>query len=187
MRHSWVRSPQTAQEPCISRETTFSSRLTALTRGTKVRIYPRNFRAEFGFYEYYRRRCAFFGPFRFCLDGSRSNRRRHERRGARSNARVSIQEPPSTDGSVQPQQRGRGSTSWGAGVRRFHTSCLTLFLAQPTFDRFLRHPWSNLTSTFLNFEGAGSGGYVRLVRPVFSHLNMSCSSQSPLPLPIDVV
>lgn len=27
-------------------------------------------------------------------------------------------------------------------------------------DRFLRHPWSNLTSTFLNFEGAGSGGYV---------------------------
>ena len=28
-----------------------------------------------------------------------------------------------------------------------------------TYNRFLRHPWSNLTSTFLNFEGAGSGGY----------------------------
>jgi hypothetical protein len=144
MRHSWVRSPQTAQEPCISRETTFSSRLTALTRGTKVRIYPRNFRAEFGFYEYYRRRCAFFGPFRFCLDGSRSNRRRHERRGARSNARVSIQEPPSTDGSVQPQQRGRGSTSWGAGVRRFHTSCLTRFFGSTYFRQILATPMVQL-------------------------------------------
>ena len=30
------------------------------------------------------------------------------------------------------------------------------------FDRFLQHPWSNLTSTFLNFEGAGSGGCVPL-------------------------
>jgi hypothetical protein len=29
-----------------------------------------------------------------------------------------------------------------------------------SFNRFLRHPWSNLTSTFLNFEGAGAGGYV---------------------------
>ena len=27
-------------------------------------------------------------------------------------------------------------------------------------DRFLQHAWSNLTSMFLNFEGAGSGGYV---------------------------
>lgn len=25
-------------------------------------------------------------------------------------------------------------------------------------NRFLEHPWSNLTSTFLNFEGAGAGG-----------------------------
>ena len=45
------------------------------------------------------------------LDGSRSNRRRHERRSARSNARVSIQESLSADGIVQPQQRGRGSAS----------------------------------------------------------------------------
>ncbi|KAH9990656.1 hypothetical protein BJV74DRAFT_421616 [Russula compacta] len=29
---------------------------------------------------------------------------------------------------------------------------------------FLRHPWSNLTSTFLNFEGAGSGGRPFLFR-----------------------
>jgi hypothetical protein len=45
------------------------------------------------------------------------------------------------------------------------SSCALIFL----FDRFLRHPWSNLTSTFLNFEGAGAGGYVRSPR-VFSVL-----------------
>lgn len=37
----------------------------------------------------------------------------------------------------------------------------SFFFVHSSFDRFLRHPWSNLTSTFLNFEGAGSGGYVR--------------------------
>ena len=42
-------------------------------------------------------------------------------------------------------------------------------LSHLLFDRFLQHPWSNLTSTFLNFEGAGSGGYVPLIPP-----NPSC-------------
>jgi len=36
------------------------------------------------------------------------------------------------------------------------------------FYRFLRHPWSNLTSTFLNFEGAGSGGCVSSTLPMSS-------------------
>jgi hypothetical protein len=59
----------------------------------------------------------------------------------------------------------------------------------PSFDRFLRHPWSHLTSTFLNFEGARSGGDIRSMPPVSSvsiHLNASYSSQLPLHLPIDV-
>jgi hypothetical protein len=42
----------------------------------------------------------------------------------------------------------------------------------PDFDmtsyRFLRHPWSTLTSTFLNLEGAGSGGYDPSVRSFIS-------------------
>jgi len=41
-------------------------------------------------------------------------------------------------------------------------------LSHLLFDRFLQHPWSNLTSTFLNFEGAGSGGYVPLIPPDLS-------------------
>jgi len=79
-----------------------------------------------------------------------------------------------------------------AGVRRFHISCLPRFLFT-SFDGFLRHPLSNLTSTFLDFEGACSGGYVHampVMPPVSSlsiHLDASCSSQVPLPLPFDIV
>ncbi|KAI0301738.1 hypothetical protein B0F90DRAFT_1936153 [Multifurca ochricompacta] len=35
---------------------------------------------------------------------------------------------------------------------------------------FLRHPWSNLTSRFLNIEGAGSGGYVSYPQP--THIDL---------------
>lgn len=47
------------------------------------------------------------------------------------------------------------------------------------FDRFLQHPWSNLTSTFLNFEGAGSGGYVSLIPPILSMSNLTILRSRP--------
>jgi Peptidase family M28 len=49
------------------------------------------------------------------------------------------------------------------------------FLASPIFipclNRFLRHPWSNMTSIFLNFEGAGSGGYVLQLSVIHPNFN----------------
>ena len=48
-------------------------------------------------------------------------------------------------------------------------------LSSPSFtcslNRFLRHPWSNLTSMFLNFEGAGSGGYVSTLPVIHTNFN----------------
>jgi hypothetical protein len=48
-------------------------------------------------------------------------------------------------------------------------------LSSPIFTcclrRFLRHPWSSLTSMFLNFEGAGPGGYVPQLLTIYSNFN----------------
>ena len=48
----------------------------------------------------------------------------------------------------------------GAQTCAVFMHCLPSPIFTRYLNRFLRHPWSNLTSTFLNFEGAGSGGYV---------------------------
>ena len=48
----------------------------------------------------------------------------------------------------------------GAQTCAIFIHCLSSPIFTRCLNRFLRHPWSNLTSTFLNFEGAGSGGYV---------------------------
>lgn len=47
----------------------------------------------------------------------------------------------------------------------------TPFTSLTNISRFLEHPWSNITHTFLNLEGASSGGYVlRACLEDLSHL-----------------
>ena len=48
-------------------------------------------------------------------------------------------------------------------------------LSSPIFtcclSRFLQHPWSSLTSMFLNFKGAGPGRYVPQLLTIYSNFN----------------
>ena len=49
--------------------------------------------------------------------------------------------------------------------------CLSSPIFTCCLNRSLRRPWTNLTSMFLNFEGAGSGGYVLQLAVVHPNFN----------------
>jgi hypothetical protein len=67
------------------------------------------------------------------------------------------------------------------GAPYYALSVLPNFYMLP--EQTLWHSWSNLTSMFLNFEGAGSGGYVPPQLPVIHPNFNSRRSQSTFPLP----
>ena len=59
----------------------------------------------------------------------------------------------------------------GAQTCAIFMNCLSFPILTCCLNRFLRHPWSNLTSMFLNFEGAGSGGYVAQLLVIYPNFN----------------
>jgi hypothetical protein len=59
----------------------------------------------------------------------------------------------------------------GAQTCAIFMHCLSSPIFTCCLNRFLRHPWSNLTSMFLNFEGAGSGGYVPQLPAIHPNFN----------------
>ena len=59
----------------------------------------------------------------------------------------------------------------GAQTCAIFMNCLSFPILTCCLNRFLQHPWSNLTSMFLNFEGAGSGGYVAQLPVIYPNFN----------------
>ena len=49
---------------------------------------------------------------------------------------------------------------------------------------YYEHPWSNLTGTFVNLEGAGAGGYVSVLTDIVLVLTRQMVLQSPAFVPL---